>query len=503
VDAFVAADASRAHSFSDVAAQEYSPAMRQDLAAEFRRREALYRELAARRYALADRLQRARPDDPRARRLMSDIAELERQADTVNTAIAARTQPKGTHSAATRRLGLPRLPADTALVSYWLGAESAYAWVVAPAVVRWVRLSSPTTIANQAIAYHHSLSRIVDVPAERRLTEAAGLYQSILRPIESSLSGVRQWVVIPDGALDYVPFAALRTSDGQSGTFVALQHDAVLTPAAWRLDTSRVRMGGEDRRGLLLVADPIYQPDDPRLAAAARATAAPRAVANRAADAAPRILQRLPFTAGEAAGIAAEFPPGQVEELIGVDATRARLLALDWSKYRYIHIAAHGIVDAQVPQLSALILGSYDASGNTVDGAVRVADLSLQSLRADVAVFSACDTALGREVPSEGLVGISSTVLARGAHAVVASLWPVSDEIGARLMTDFYRHLLHDSMSPAAALGAAMRSVVSRDGSADPALWAAFQISVSTLGAGLPTRHPTSNAPTPGREESP
>jgi CHAT domain-containing protein len=71
----------------------------------------------------------------------------------------------------------------------------------------------------------------------------------------------------------------------------------------------------------------------------------------------------------------------------------------------------------------------------------------------------------------------------------VASLWPVADEIGARLMTEFYRHLLHDSMSAPAALGAAMRSVVSHDASADPALWAAFQVSVVALGPGLPTRN--------------
>jgi len=507
VEAFATADASRAHSFSEVAAQEYTPAMRHDLATEFHRRETLYRELAARRYALADRLDRVRPDDPQARHLMSDIAELERQADTVNTAIAARTQPKGTPPTTTtpaRQPGLPHLPADTALISYWLGAESAYAWVLAPDGIRWVRLSLPTTIANQAVAFHHSLSRIVDVPAERRLKEAGELYESILRPIESSLAGVRLWVVIPDGALDYVPFAALRASDGQSAAFVALRHDIVLTPAAWRLETSRAPPGGPDRRGLLLVADPVYQPDDPRLVAVVRTSATPHAAANRGAEGPPRALQRLPYTAEEAAAIAAEFPRGEVEALIGVEATRARLLALDWSKYRYIHIAAHGIVDAQVPQLSALILGSYDANGNAVDGAVRVADLSLQRLRADVAVFSACDTALGREVPSEGLVGISSTMLARGAHAVVASLWPISDEIGARLMTEFYRHLLHDSMGPAAALGAAMRSVVSRDGSADPALWAAFQISVSALGPGQPTAHPTtSRVPTPGQEESP
>jgi hypothetical protein len=178
-----------------------------------------------------------------------------------------------------------------------------------------------------------------------------------------------------------------------------------------------------------------------------------------------------------------------VDRLIGLDATRERLLSIDWSQYRYIHIATHGIVDAQVPQLSAVILGSYDARGNSVDGAVRVSDLALQTLTADVAVFSACDTALGREVPSEGLVGISSTMLARGARAVVASLWPVSDEIGARLMTEFYRHLLHDSARAPAALGAAMRSVLSRDAAADPALWAAYQAYVAGFGSGQPVRN--------------
>jgi CHAT domain-containing protein len=104
------------------------------------------------------------------------------------------------------------------------------------------------------------------------------------------------------------------------------------------------------------------------------------------------------------------------------------------------------------------------------------------STNLDTAVLSACETALGTEVRSEGLVGMSSTMLARGARAVVASLWTVPDEIGARLMTEFYRHMLHDSMGPEAALGTVMRSMALRDRSADPALWAAFQVSVAALG---------------------
>jgi CHAT domain-containing protein len=387
-------------------------------------------------------------------------------------------------------LNLPAVPADTAIVSYWLGSTSAYAWVVLPGTIHWARLSAPAAITERAAAFHRSLTRLIDPPAAR-LQYGLALYELILRPIEPWLAGVRQWIVIPDGALDYVPFAALRDA---KGSFVVMQHDVAFTPAAWMLHAAAPREPHEVR-ALLLVADPVYQADDPRLGALRKS--APNTAAESTLD--PRAYQRLPYTAEEAAQISAQFPPADVLELSGLNATRARLLSLDWSKYRFIHIATHGVADAQVPGLSALILGSYDERGDQVDGAVRVADLSLQTLDADVAVLSACDTALGHEVLSEGLVGIGSTMLARGARAVVASLWPVSDEIGAHLMTEFYRHLLNESMSPAAALAASMRSVVSRDGSADPALWAAFQVSVVASGPGLPMRSATQGGlPPPG-----
>ncbi|MGO9803642.1 MAG: CHAT domain-containing protein [Steroidobacteraceae bacterium] len=483
--AFATADASRAHSLADVAAQEYPPAIRQALASEFRHREALYGELAGRRFRLASLLDSSGARDPTARHLMAEVAELERQLDAINTAIAARAAPQSGSMPMPGRT-LPRLPADTVLISYWLGSESAYAWVSVPPKLDWQRLPAPTAITEQALAFHRSLTRLIDIPPERRLASGRALSDLIVRPLEASLGQVRTWIVVPDGALDYVPFAALRVSDAPADLPVIARHDIALTPAAWMLEARPLRVRAKDAPELLLVADPVYQANDPRLTAVRRVPAVTQSATREGADAAQE-LQRLPFTAAEAAAIVAQFPKADVDELIGVDATRARLLSLDWSRYRFIHIATHGLVDAQVPQLSALLLGSYDASGNPIDGAVRVADLSLRTMTADVAVFSACETALGKQVPSEGLVGITSTVLARGAHAVVASLWPVADEMGARLMTDFYRHLLHDSMSPAAALGASMRSVVAHDASADPALWAAYQVSVVALGPGQPT----------------
>jgi CHAT domain-containing protein len=362
--------------------------------------------------------------------------------------------------------------------------------VVLSGKVHWSRLSAPSAIAEQAAAFHHSLTRLVDVPLERRLHDGASLYTMIIRPLEPWLSQARNWVVIPDGALDYVPLAALRMREGQSETFVAIRHDVAVSPAAWMLDERQREVLQPGAGRILLVADPVYELDDPRLATARTAGAIAPTRAPRVSDPGASDYRRIRFTGEEAAAISAQFSPADVDQLIGVDATRERLLALDWSQYRFIHIATHGVVDAQVPELSALILGAYDASGEVNDRAVRVADVALQTLNAEVVVLSACETALGTEVRSEGLVGMSSTMHARGARAVVASLWPVPDEIGAHLMTEFYQHMLHDSMRPETALGAAMRSLLSRDRSADPALWAAFQVSVAALRPALPSHRP-------------
>lgn len=484
VRAFATADAARARSFADAATEKYSPALRRELAPELKRREDIYQQLASRRFALDSLTDILPASNPRARHLLSDIAELERQADAVNTLIATRASRQGERDTGGRRTGVPSLPAGTALVSFWLGSRSSYAWVELPGELHWVRLASPATIAQRAIAFHDSLRRFVDRPLEQRLADAERLSALVIRPLEPWLSGINQWVIVPDGALDYVPFVALEESTNPA-SFVVLHHDVALTPAAWMLDSHEAWRPSPNQRALLLVADPVYQPDDPRLAALRKAQGSHRPPLPVPADA--RGYRRLAFAAQEAAAIRSEFPPA-VDELIGLEATRQRFLSLDLSRYRFIHIAAHGVVDTRVPELSALMLGTYDARGQLVDGAVRVSDLELQTLQAQVVVFSACDTAMGRQVASEGLVGIGSTALARGARAVVASLWPVSDEMSASLMTEFYRHLLRDSMSAPAALTAAMRSVVSREGVTDPALWAAYQVSVATLGPDRPRR---------------
>ena len=486
--AFDSADASRARTFADVAAQAFTPELRRELAPLFKRREELYREIATRRYALTAREDRVGADDPGSKPIREEIAGLVREVDIVNTAIAAKGHATG-GTAAPGAARLARLQGElssgTALIAYWVGAESTFAWTASGTGLRWIRLGTPAPVNDAARAFHDSLTRIIDRPAERRLREGAALYELILRPLEADLATYREWIVVPDGVLGYIPFAALRVHRAGGDAFVAADHDITLTPAAWMLRPAAPARRGAPRE-LLMVADSVYEASDPRLGGRARPD--PGGEGGGSRNGTPPNLSRLPGTAREAANIAALLPLGSVDRLTGLDAARERVLGLDWSRYRFIHMAVHGAVDAEFPELSALILSTFDSAGRPIEGAIRVADLSLKTLDADVAVFSACETALGKNVTSEGLVGIGYTTLARGARAVVASLWAVPDEIGAGLMTEFYRHLLRDSMSPSQALGTAMRSVLARDPAADPALWAPFQVSAVTLAAGPESR---------------
>ncbi|MGB6605732.1 MAG: tetratricopeptide repeat protein, partial [Steroidobacteraceae bacterium] len=315
--AFTTADASRARSLADLAAQEYSPEVRRELAADFRQRESLYEELAGHEFILEQHFDHAGSGDARTRRLKSDIADLERQLDTVNTRIATRAGA-GERDAVGggRRVSVPRVPANTALISYWLGAESAYAWVVLPEHIYWARLSSPQDIGTLATTFQRSLKGFVDVPPEQRVKDSRALSEEVLGPIEQWVATTPQWVVIPDGALDYVPFAALMTLENGAGTFVITRHDVALTPAAWMLETVENRPLPATPGSLLLVADPVYQPDDARLAPIKAAGKPIQAPKRDPLDRAREDYRRLPFTAQEASGIAAEFPAGSVDELL-------------------------------------------------------------------------------------------------------------------------------------------------------------------------------------------
>jgi CHAT domain-containing protein len=185
-------------------------------------------------------------------------------------------------------------------------------------------------------------------------------------------------------------------------------------------------------------------------------------------------LGRLLSTGYEGETIAA-LVHGQGSLLLrGFAANRDAVLDSDLADFRYIHFATHGLVDARYPGLSALVLSQFDEQGRPRDGFLRLNDIYNLKLGADLVVLSACDTALGREVRGEGLIGLTQGFMTAGARTVVASLWQVPDRATAELMKQFYAYMLDEGLAPAAALRKAQLASAAQRRWSDPYFWGGF-----------------------------
>jgi CHAT domain-containing protein len=148
----------------------------------------------------------------------------------------------------------------------------------------------------------------------------------------------------------------------------------------------------------------------------------------------------------------------------------------DLGRYRFIHFATHTLVNGQHPELSGVVLSLVGRDGQPQDGFFRLHDIYNLRLAADLVVLSACQTALGKEVTSEGLIGLTRGFMYAGAPRVVASLWDVRDMATSELMKRFYAGILTQGLRPAAALRAAQLSLLADLRWQDPYYWAAFAL---------------------------
>jgi CHAT domain-containing protein len=486
LEALSTAEQSRARAFADFERLDVGRSTNQAHLLELRRN--LYRELAARHFQLEADRERMANDDPRVRAIRSEISALRVKLDETETQISATDSTAHLNPGNEGwTLDRSRIPADTAIVEYWLGAQNAVAWVATRDKLTLVDLGASPKITASARAFHDSLSAFGKFPVSKRLEDGAHLYASILQPLEQYIAPYRTLIFAPDGALHYIPFAALRAMGPDRPRFLIENHDVAVTPSVRLLLNRPPEAAAPSPRAdrLLLVADPVYTADDDRL----RSTAPSRnpgpketdlrAIVFRSSSGAS--LPRLIYTAPEAAAITAHFTPDHVDRLEGFAATKDRFLAAPLDRYRVIHVASHAMTDTQILGLSALALSAFDRTGKQIDNLVFASDFTTLRLNADLVVLSACDTSLGKDVVGEGLMGLRYVVLARGAGAVVASLWDVLDAPTSELMTAFYRFFVAEHKAVPAALSEAMRTML-RGPNSDPNRWASFTAAISAPG---------------------
>lgn len=487
LEALSTAEQARARAFADFERLDVGRSAAQAHLLEQRR--AIYRELAARYFQLESSSARMADDDARVRGIRSDISALRVKLDETETQINS-SSSTARAKAGTEGWILDRhsVPSDTAIVEYWLGAQNAIAWVATHDRLTMVDLGASAKITDAARAFHDSLSPFGKAPASKRLEDSVHLYALIIQPLERYIAPYHTLIFAPDGALHYIPFGALRATGPDRPRFLIENHDIAETPSIGILLNRPSEAAAAPPRAdrLLLVDDPVYTADDDRL----RSTVASRNADSKETDLRSIVfrsfsdasLPRLTYTAREATAVASLFAPDHVDRLEGFTATKDRFLAALLDRYRVIHVASHAMTDAQIVGLSALALSAVDPTGKKIDNnLVFASDLMALRLKADLVVLSACDTSLGKDVAGEGLMGLRYIVLARGAGAVVASLWEVLDRATSELMTAFYRSFLGGHKSVPAALSEAMRTMLSGSNT-DPSEWASFTATISAPG---------------------
>jgi CHAT domain-containing protein len=123
--------------------------------------------------------------------------------------------------------------------------------------------------------------------------------------------------------------------------------------------------------------------------------------------------------------------------------------------------------------MSGLILSLLNPKGEHQDGYLRLSDIYNLKLSADLVVLSSCDSALGKDLESEGIIGLPRGFLYAGARSVVASLWKVDDDATAALMKGLYSRM-QQGQSPQAALRESQLELAKDARYRQPYYWAGF-----------------------------
>ncbi len=420
-------------------------------------------------------------------RLLTRLEQLKADARRANPRYA-QIEPAETLNAA----GMEKqLQTGEVLLVYWLAEPRSFLWVVSKGRRESFVLPGRGQVEPLAKEFVRLLSTHDPNAPEDSREVGRALAEKILVPARAALSGTR-WIVVADGALQRVPFAALPNPASPAGAPVVERMEVIGIPSATVLEA--LRSGPRKAYSLnrlAVFADPAFSGDGRSRGA----------------------LEPLPETRHE--GEAIQELAGTLRKVFtayGVEANRDAVLGSKLKGYQVLHFATHSINHPKHPELSGLVLSQLNEAGEKINGMLRLQDIFGMDLDAELVVLSACSTGIGPDISGEGLASLARGFFYAGASRVVVSLWPVDDTSTAELMRLFYSHLLRQNQAPALALREAQREMRRDPKYSDPYYWAGFiflgdwrtdperwqgPIEAKDVGSSPPVGHPPIDLPVP------
>ncbi len=454
----------------------------------------------------------------------SENEEVTRQVDQLRAEyqeVEARLRdqnPRFTSLAQGSQLSLAQIQAelrggDNILLEYALGDDRSYLWVVTSDSLRSYDLPARAILERtsrevyQALTARQTTEKLdagfqAKVEAADRLYDqkALDLSRMLLGPVADQL-GKSRLIVVSEGVLQYIPLGALPTPQpdrsepkaGQSLVEVSTNpsplietHEVITLPSFSTLVTIRqgVHKATSNGRLVAVLADPVFARNDDRVdngkantmivAADISESSVPPGLREFDGRVRSGSTARLPHASEEADAILAAAPRGAGMVAKGFDASRETAMSSLVGEFKIVHFATHGFLNSEHPELSGIVLTMVRQDGTQTNGFMPLQDIYNMNLSADLVVLSACDTALGKDIKGEGLVGLTRGFISAGSRSVVASLWKVDDRATAVLMENFYKSMLQDGLPPAAALRAATLKIRQEKRWQSPYFWAGF-----------------------------
>jgi CHAT domain-containing protein len=322
------------------------------------------------------------------------------------------------------------LPADTTLVEFFTVDDRIILCLVDRDRVEMAPVSLMSRVASQIRMLQFQFSKfrlgadyITTFEQTLLKTTQAHLqevFDELLAPAWPQLRG-RRLVIVPHGALHYVPFHALFDGEQYVTDACAVSY---APSASIYARCQQQKSGGGEGALVLGIAD-----------------------------------AQAPLIDTEARAVAAVLPDAHL--CIGTDATE-QVLRTTGRNSRIVHIASHGYFRPENPMFSGIRLG---------DGYLNVYDLYRLRLRADLVTLSGCATGANVAAAGDELLGITRGLFCAGAHTLLLSLWNVHDESTATLMSSLYRRIA-EGVEPVDALRGTMRDL--RSEHPHPYYWAPF-----------------------------
>ena len=453
--------------------------------------------------------QQAAAAEKEIRDLAARYENIQAQLRSQNPHYAALTQPE---ALSLREIQEHVIDDDSLLLEYFLGDARSYLWVVSKSEIASFELPGRSQIEEEARRFYSLVTAHQPVPGETfeqlkaRAVEADAQLPNAARELGSMILGPaaaklehKRLLIVADGALHYIPFQALIVPEvdpiqEQSGSHpgvgisdkqLILKHEIVNQPSASALARLLAETRGRQlaSNSVAILADPVFEIDDPRIPAsgASKVQPAPSVQAQatlRDVDVPGgwTKIPRLLASRTEANAIMEAAPWGTSVKATDFDANRAMATSPELHKYRIVHFATHGLLNNDHPELSGIVLSLVDKNGQPQDGFLRLHDIYNLDLPLELVVLSACNTGLGKEVRGEGLVGLTQGFMYAGAAGVVASLWKVDDDATAELMKKFYEAMFSEGLTPSAALRKAQLDLSRQNRWRSPYFWAGFVI---------------------------